>query len=74
MAATKKEQRQHTDDRLAFVSSDEGYVADGFDGRRWRIRPVMAGWRLEFADPGDEESTYAGTHGTLERAIAVAAW
>jgi hypothetical protein len=74
MTATKKEQRQQTDDRLVFMSSDEGYVADGCDGRRWLVRPVMAGWRLEFSDPGDEEPTYAGTHGTLERAKEVATW
>ena len=74
MAATKREQRQYTDERLVFVPSDGGYGADGYDGRRWHIRPVMTGWRLEFADPGDEQSTYAGTHGTLERAIEVASW
>lgn len=74
MAPTKKAQGLRTDDRLAFVSSDEGYVANGYDGRRWRIRPVMTGWRLEFADPGDEQPTYAGTHGTLQRAIEVATW
>ena len=73
MAITKKAQGQHTEERLAFAPSNEGYVADGYDGRRWHIRAVMTGWCLEFSDPGDEQLTYAGTHGTLERAIQAAA-
>ena len=74
MATTKSDLSQRTDGRLVFVPSDGGYGADGYDGRRWLIRPVMTGWRLEFTDSGDEQPTYAGTHGTLERAIEVASW
>jgi hypothetical protein len=68
MAPTQNEQAPPTDDRLAFVPGEGGYVAEGDEGRTWHIRPVVTGWRLEFADQGDEQPTYAGTHGTLERA------
>jgi hypothetical protein len=42
------------------------------DGREWRITAAFTGWRLEFRDAGDVAATYAGTHPTLEAAMAEA--
>jgi hypothetical protein len=48
------------------------HVGIGPRGRRWRVVRSVSGWRLEFRDAGDTEYTYAGTHGTLEQALAEA--
>ena len=44
------------------------YTGTSQSGRRWRITQSLTGWRLEFRDAGDPESTYAGNHATLEAA------
>lgn len=41
-------------------------------GREWFISPTSTGWRLEFTDPGDERTTYAGTFATIGAAKAEA--
>ncbi len=56
--------------------SDRGgnYVGTGHGGRAWRISATSTGWRLDFRDPGDESSTYAGTHPSLWAAQREANW
>lgn len=41
------------------------YTGIGREGRHWRITRAVVGWRLEFRDPGDRTSTYAGTHASV---------
>jgi hypothetical protein len=57
---------------IEFQNDDNTYSGVGSNGRRWRIRPAFTGWRLEFRDPHDRASTYAGTHPTLRAAQAEA--
>jgi len=47
---------------IEFSFHEGTYTGVGGDGRRWRITRAVVGWRLEFRDPGDRASTYAGTH------------
>lgn len=55
--------------RISFLADETGYRGVGVSGRSWRILRAIAGWRLEFRDPGDDEPTYAGMFGTAERAM-----
>ncbi len=50
---------------IDFVHRDEVYTGVGVNGRLWHIHVVRSGWHLEFRDPGDARSTYAGTHASL---------
>jgi hypothetical protein len=50
---------------IDFVHRDEAYTGVGVNGRLWHIHVVRSGWHLEFRDPGDARSTYAGTHASL---------
>lgn len=61
------------DDPLAFTEQSDGYWGTGTRGRRWHISKVVTGWRLDFRDPGDEASTYAGIHATVDVAKREAA-
>jgi hypothetical protein len=55
---------------ITFVEDDQGYwAATDVDHRCWQISKVIAGWRLEFRDPGDAEPTFAGVHGSLQAAM-----
>jgi hypothetical protein len=54
---------------VVFQEYDGTWVGIGERGRRWRVVPTAAGWRLEFRDPGSPVATYAGTHPTLESAM-----
>jgi hypothetical protein len=49
---------------------DQGgtYSGRGSSLRQWWITTCLTGWRLEFRDPGDLVSTYAGTHASLSAA------
>ena len=58
---------------IDFNETDGTYAGTGAGERRWLITEVYTGWRLEFWDPGDVDTTYAGTHTTLEAAQAEAA-
>lgn len=58
---------------ITFVEDPLGHWATDGDHRRWHIIKVVAGWRLEFSDPGDDEPTFAGVHGTLQAAMREAA-
>lgn len=55
-------------DSLSFAERPDGYWGTGPKGRCWHISKVITGWRLDFRDPGDESSTYAGIHGTVDLA------
>jgi hypothetical protein len=55
--------------RISFASDGSGYRGAGVNGRCWCITRVVTGWRLEFRDPGDDEPTYAGIFGSVERAM-----
>ena len=50
---------------IEFSFHEGTYTGVGRDGRRWRITRAVVGWRLEFRDPGDRASTYAGTHASV---------
>ena len=53
--------------------SDEGaHSGTGTGDREWQITACYTGWRLEFRDPGDLASTYAGTHATVAAAMTEA--
>lgn len=54
---------------IEFVDDQLGFRGTGDNGRCWRLTRVVAGWRLEFRDPGDKTPTYAGMFGTRERAM-----
>jgi hypothetical protein len=58
---------------ILFVEGSAGYWASCLDHRQWRIEKVITGWRLEFWDPGDVESTFAGIHASVENAKREAA-
>ena len=58
---------------ITFVEDEHGHWATGGDNRRWHIAKVITGWRLEFSDPGDDEPTFAGVHGSLQAAMREAA-
>ncbi|MGZ5417252.1 MAG: hypothetical protein ACXWDI_08750, partial [Nocardioides sp.] len=58
---------------ITFVEDEHGYWATDDDHRRWHVMKVFTGWRLEFRDPGDDEPTFAGVHGTLQAAMREAA-
>ncbi len=55
-------------DPLAFTEKADGYWGTGSQGRCWHISKVVTGWRLDFRDPGDAASTYAGIHATVDLA------
>lgn len=57
---------------VVFQEYDGAMVGIGEHGRRWRVIETRTGWRLEFRDAGDAEATYAGTHRSLESAMAEA--
>lgn len=57
---------------VVFQERDGVVIGIGPLGRRWQVKRVVAGWRLEFRDAGDPGMTYAGTHQSLEAAIAAA--
>ena len=57
---------------IEFAEDEAGFRGTGANGRCWRLSRAVAGWRLEFRDPGDDEPTYAGTFGTKERAMGEA--
>lgn len=59
---------------LIFQEYDGVHVGIGVRGRRWQVRQGVAGWRLEFRDPGEPEMTYAGMHGSLAAAMREARW
>ena len=54
---------------ITFVADGPGYRGTGIGGRSWCITRALTGWRLEFRDPGDDELTYAGIFGSMERAV-----
>jgi hypothetical protein len=54
---------------VTFVEDEHGHWATDGDHRRWHIVQVITGWRLEFSDPGDDEPTFAGIHGSLQAAM-----
>lgn len=56
------------DGAFSFIERLDGFWATGPRGRCWHISKVLAGWRLDFRDPGDNASTYAGTHASVDRA------
>lgn len=58
-----------TGSRISFAGDGTGYRGTGVNGRRWLITRAVAGWRLEFHDPGDDEPTYAGIFGSVDRAM-----
>ena len=59
---------------ILFVEDEGSYTGTSRNGRRrWRITPVLTGWRLEFRDEGDMTETYAGVHRSVEAAQAEAA-
>jgi hypothetical protein len=53
---------------IRFVNYHETYSGKSGGGRRWVITPTLAGWCLEFRDPGDVRATYARTHPTVRAA------
>lgn len=53
---------------IDFHCHDGTYSGTGRNARQWRITACFTGWRLEFRDPGDATSTYAGTHASLAAA------
>lgn len=55
-------------DLIEFVHRSGSYIGTGRGSRAWRITHKSSGWCLEFRDPGDAESTYAGTHASMEAA------
>jgi hypothetical protein len=57
---------------IEFVEDGSGFRGTGANGRCWRLIRAVAGWRLEFRDPGDDVPTYAGMFGTKERAMGEA--
>lgn len=57
---------------VVFQEHDGVLVGIGARGRRWHVTKIVAGWRLEFRDPGDATATYAGTHGSVQSAVAEA--
>jgi hypothetical protein len=59
---------------IEFVQSDGTFTGVGPDEREWQISSSLAGWRLEFRDPGDALRTYAGTHGSRAAAQREASW
>jgi hypothetical protein len=58
--------RGHEDIDLQEV--DCVYLGAGTIGRQWRITRAVAGWRLDFTDPGDTTPTNAGLHGSVAAA------
>ena len=54
---------------LAFVEQDGVHVSTAETERRWRIRPCVTGWRLEFRDPGDVRHTNAGVFSSVQAAM-----
>ena len=52
-------------DLIEFVHRSGSYIGTGRGSRAWRITHKSSGWCLEFRDPGDAESTYAGTHASI---------
>jgi hypothetical protein len=50
---------------IEFTFHEGTYTATGQTGRQWRITRAVAGWQLEFRDPGDLTSTRAGTFATI---------
>lgn len=57
---------------IEFHESGGVFHGTGRFGREWRITRTFTGWRLEFTDPGDTASTYAGVHVTVTAAQAEA--
>lgn len=57
---------------VVFQEYNEAWVGIVEGGRRWRVTQSATGWRLEFRDAGDRAATYAGTHFSLESAMAEA--
>lgn len=57
------------DHSLSFTERADGYWGTGPHGRCWHISKVVTGCRLDFRDPGDVVSTYAGIHGTVDLAM-----
>lgn len=57
---------------VVFQEYDGVLVGIGARGRRWRVTRTVAGWKLEFRDAGDASATYAGTHRSVESAMAEA--
>lgn len=57
---------------MEFRKHGGDYLAHSRGGRRWWIWSVCSGWRMEFRDPADADSTFAGTFGTLRAAQAEA--
>ncbi len=57
---------------VVFQEYDGVLVGIGTRGRRWRVTQTVAGWKLEFRDAGDAKATYAGTHRSIESAMAEA--
>lgn len=51
---------------------DDVHVLIGVRGRHWQVEKAVTGWRLEFRDSGDDHATYAGTHVSLQAALAEA--
>ena len=53
------------DGSISFIQDSTGFWGTGSGQRRWHISKAVAGWRLEFKDPGDEAFTFAGIHGSI---------
>jgi hypothetical protein len=58
--------------QIQFSEFDGVHSGTGGSNRMWRITACQTGWRLDFRDPGDMTHTYAGTHATLQAAMAEA--
>jgi hypothetical protein len=63
---------RRAEENIEFVEDRSGFLGTGANGRCWRVVRAVAGWRLEFRDPGDEDATNAGIFGTKERAMGEA--
>jgi hypothetical protein len=59
--------------RTITFSEDRGvHSGTGRGDRHWRITACYTGWSLEFREPGDTTTTYAGRFTTLQAAMTEA--
>lgn len=61
-------------EEISFIEDEHGLSGIGAHQRCWHITRAVTGWRLEFHDPGDDQHTFAGVHGSLAEAKREASW